>query len=223
MTGGNSFFASLKQACAEEWRAYVEHPFVRGLGTGELPEAAFRHYLAQDYLFLIHFARAHALALYKSETLAEMRAAADIVKGLLDVEMRLHVKFCAGWGLGEAEMEALPEARANMAYTRFVLDCGMAGDSLDLHVALAPCVVGYGEIGGRLAAQGDLAGNPYAEWIEMYAGAEYGEVVQGALSQLERLAERRSTEQRWPALAHIFRQATRLEAAFWDMGLNLED
>ncbi len=223
MTAGNSYFERLKATCAGDWRAYTEHPFVQALGRGDLPEAAFRHYLAQDYLFLIHFARAYALAVYKSETLADMRAAADIVKGLLDVEMSLHVKFCAGWGLSEAEMEALPEARATMAYTRFVLDCGMAGDILDLYVALAPCVVGYGEIGSALAAAGDLTGNPYAAWIEMYAGPEYADVAEGAIAQLERLAESRGTEQRFAALARTFRQATRLEAAFWDMGLELQD
>jgi len=37
-----------------------------------LPEQCFRHYLVQDYLFLIHFARAYALAAYKSETLADI-------------------------------------------------------------------------------------------------------------------------------------------------------
>ena len=43
------------------------------LATGELPEACFRRYLVQDYLFLIHFARAWGLAIYKSDQLAEMR------------------------------------------------------------------------------------------------------------------------------------------------------
>lgn len=32
------------------------------LGDGTLPDAAFRMYLVQDYLFLIQFARAYALA-----------------------------------------------------------------------------------------------------------------------------------------------------------------
>ena len=216
----NSFFARLRGECAVDWRDYVDHAFVRGLGDGSLPEAAFRHYLGQDYLFLIHFARAYALAVYKSESLAEMRAAADIVNGLLDVEMSLHVEFCAGWGLSEAEMEALPEARATMAYTRFVLERGLSGDILDLHVALAPCVVGYAEIGASLAA--GVEGNRYAAWIEMYSSAEYREVARAAIEQLERLATRRATEHRLPSLAETFRRATRLEAAFWDMGLNLE-
>lgn len=218
----SSLMARLIEATAEDWRAYVGHDFVRQLGQGTLPEACFRHYLGQDYLFLIHFARAYGLAVFKSDSLAEMRQAAAIVNGLLDVEMRLHVEFCAGWGLSETEMEALPEATATMAYTRYVLEKGLAGDSLDLYAALAPCVVGYGVIGTRLAVQGDLAGNPYRAWIEMYAGEEYQEVAAGAVAQLDRLGQARLTEARFPDLARTFAQATRLEAAFWQMGLNLE-
>ena len=215
-----SLFERLKEAAAEDWHDYVQHPFVAGIADGSLPEACFRHYLGQDYLFLIHFARAYALAVYKSESLLEMRHAAAVVHGLLDAEMNLHVKFCAGWGMSEADMEALPEATATMAYTRYVLEKGLAGDILDLYTALSPCVVGYGEIGARLA--GASANNPYAAWIEMYAGNEYRDVAVGAIEQLDRLAESRLTEARFPKLAQTFAQATRLEAAFWQMGLALE-
>ena len=46
-------FDRLKAAAADEWASYVDHDFVRKLGDGTLPEAAFRMYLVQDYLFLI--------------------------------------------------------------------------------------------------------------------------------------------------------------------------
>ena len=72
-----SFFERLKTEASAEWRAYTEHPFTAGLADGTLPEAAFRHYLVQDYLFLIEFARAYALAVYKSPALADMREAAS--------------------------------------------------------------------------------------------------------------------------------------------------
>ena len=92
-----SFFERLKTAAFAEWRAYTEHPFTVGLADGSLPEAAFRHYLVQDYLFLIEFARAYALAVYKSPQLSDMREAASGLSAILDVEMNLHVKLCAGW------------------------------------------------------------------------------------------------------------------------------
>src|SRR5450759_2322263 len=71
-----SFFERLKTGASAEWRAYTEHPFTNGLADGSLAEAAFRHYLVQDYLFLTEFARAYALSVYKSPKLADMREAA---------------------------------------------------------------------------------------------------------------------------------------------------
>ncbi|WP_368744553.1 thiaminase II [Desertibaculum subflavum] len=215
-------FDRLRDAAAYDWRAYTEHRFVRELAAGTLLEACFRHYLKQDYLFLIHFARAYALAVYKGDDLDDMRGAAAALHGILNVEMKLHVEFCAGWGLSEAQMAAEPEARATMAYTRFVLERGMAGDVLDLQVALAPCVIGYGEIAKALAADPRTrrAGNPYEPWIAMYAGAEYQQVAEGAKGQIARLGARRLTEARWPKLVETFAQACRLEAGFWQMGID---
>src|SRR3546814_4681304 len=71
---------------------------------------------------------------------------------------------------------------------------GHASDLLDLHAALAPCVVGYGVIGARLAADPATrrgAGNPYDAWIATYSGEEYADVVRNAVAQLDRLAARR--------------------------------
>jgi thiaminase/transcriptional activator TenA len=109
-----------------------------------------------------------------------------------------------------------------MAYTRFVLERGMAGDILDLHTALSPCAVGYGVIGKKLADDPATKrdGNPYLSWIEMYSGVEYLDLVSGAIAQLDRLSESRGGEARFEGLARDFRAATILEAGFWQMGLN---
>src|SRR5690606_29482589 len=148
-----SLFERLKSTVATDWNDYVDHAFVRGLGDGSLPQAAFRNYLVQDYLFLIQFARAHALAAYKSRTLADMQAARGGLGAILD-EMGLHLRVCERWGLSAADVEATEEQQATVAYTRFVLDVGMSGDLLDLQVALIPCTLGYAEIGRRLTPDG---------------------------------------------------------------------
>jgi thiaminase/transcriptional activator TenA len=221
-SASTTLFARLKDACASEWRAYIDHDFVRQLGAGTLPTSCFRHYLGQDYLFLIHFARAYALAAYKSESLDDMRQAAAAMSTIVDTEMRLHVAFCADWGLSEADMAALPEAPETMAYTRYVLERGLSGDLLDLHVALAPCILGYGEIGMALAGTAPPDDHPYRAWIEMYAGDDYQDVARAEISQLDKLMATRGGPGRLPGLIETFRRATRLEAAFWDMGLTPE-
>src|SRR5258708_5784355 len=164
-------FRRLRTAAGAAWPAYTRHEFVLRLATGELPEAAFRRYLVQDYRFLLHFARAWGLAVYKSDTLAEMRRAQALVAATLETEIGLHIEYCRGWGLSEAAMVEEPEALETIAYTRFVLDRGLAGDRLDLEVALAPCVGGYAEIAAeRMADPATRRGrNPYREWLHMSA------------------------------------------------------
>jgi thiaminase (transcriptional activator TenA) len=215
-----SYYERLKTAAAAEWRAYAAHPFTTAMADGSLAEPAFRHYLVQDYLFLIEFARAYALAVYKAPQLADMREAAAALSAILDVEMNLHVKLCAGWGLAPADLERATPAAETLAYTRYVLDTGMRGDLLALKVALAPCVIGYAEIATRLAgvAGTGAAANPYRVWIDEYAGTAYQEVAARARADLERLAERYLTPAREAELIAIFKEATRLEADFWEMG-----
>lgn len=213
----HGLFGRLREDAAAEWRAYTHHPFVLALGDGTLPAEKFRNFLVQDYLFLIQYARAYALAAYKMDDRAEMRAALDTAVLLLDGEMPLHVKYCAEWGVAEPAMAAAPASLEVLAYTNFVFECGHAGDALDLMVALAPCIVGYAEIGAALAAA-PVAGNPYQPWIEAYTGADYTQSVCSAIEALDRLGRRRGAVDRYPALARIFRTATRLEAAFWNTG-----
>lgn len=220
----HGLFGRLRRDAGEDWTRYVDHPFVRALGAGTLPKPAFQHYLKQDYLFLIQFARAYALAGYKSATLAELRAAAASVSAIVDVEMPLHVGYCAEWGLTEADMQAEPEALETIAYTRFVLERGLAGDRLDLEAALIPCIVGYGEIAARLRADPATRteGNPYAAWIDVYTSPDYVAVAARAIEAMDRMGQARGADARYADLLATFRAASRLEAAFWDMGWSVK-
>lgn len=224
MPGDAGLFSRLVAHTGEAWRAYTRHQFVLRLAAGDLPEACFRRYLVQDYLFLIHFARAWGLAIHKSETLAEMRRAQRLVAATLDVEIGLHIDYCRGWGLSESALATAPEALATIAYTRFVLDRGAAGDRLDLETALAPCIAGYAAIAAERMADPatKLAGNPYRDWLDMYAGAEYRGLACETEAALDEAFASRGGEGRFASLARTFATATRLEADFWQTGLDAE-
>lgn len=216
-----TLFDELKTAAADDWASYTHHSFVQQLGAGTLPQPAFRHYLIQDYLFLIQFARAYALAAYKGRSFEDLAKGQAGLQAIID-ESELHVRLCAGWGISREQMEAAPEHPATVAYTRYVLDTGMQGDLLDLHVALSPCVIGYAEIGARLRPA--LEANPehpYAEWIAEYSSEDSRQLADDAIAHIEQLGARYLAPARFARLAEIFATATRMEAAFWQMGLDL--
>jgi len=212
---------TLWRASAPHWQSYTHHAFVEGLRAGTLPRDAFLHYLKQDYVFLIHFSRAWALAAAKSETLIEMRAASATLHALAHVEMPLHIRLCADAGIAEEALQATEEAPASLAYTRYVLEAGYSGDFLDLMAALAPCVLGYGEIGARLAG----TTGPYAEWCATYGGEDYQALCRDVGALIDGALEHRLGPD-WPSLPRAknlsarFATATRLEVGFWNMGLS---
>ena len=107
-------FERLKAAALPDWNRYVDHPFIRQMEAGTLPQPVFQQYLIQDYLFLIQYARAHALAIYKSRTLEDMHIAQEGLNAILG-EMNLHVRLCERWGLSPAQLQAAPEHQASCA------------------------------------------------------------------------------------------------------------
>lgn len=217
-------FNDLKNTHTAEWQAYIEHDFVRQLGKGTLSDAAFRHYLQQDYLFLLHFGRAYALAVYKSQNTRDLRHALAGQKIILETELQLHIDYCKEWGISEEALEQLPEARATLAYTRYVFDAGSRGNLLDLHVALAPCLVGYAEVSQYLSRYEKTTrkNNPYEKWLQMYESDAFQNAAKAEIEWLdERLAQ--VSEERFNELAKTFRDATRLEIDFWQAGLEQLD
>lgn len=49
------------------WSDFIDHRFVRGIADGTLNRESFEHFIKQDYLYLQNYARAAALAAYKSK------------------------------------------------------------------------------------------------------------------------------------------------------------
>ncbi|WP_394246899.1 thiaminase II [Vibrio profundi] len=216
----------LINACRADWDAYTKHEFVQKLAEGTLAQPCYLHYLKQDFLFLKQYARAYALAIYKARTLADMRKALPSVHALLDSEINHHITYCGNWRLTESDLEAEPEDFGTVAYTRYVLDAGMTGDIVDLYAALAPCSIGYAEIGRNLkvSEQTVFEGNPFASWIELYSGEEFQQgVAEGTAHIDELLAEIDINSQRGRNLVEVFRTATRMEIAFWQQGLDVQD
>ncbi|RYC65826.1 hypothetical protein CHU98_g386 [Xylaria longipes] len=164
---------------APVWHRFVNHPFVLALGNGELPLESFKKYLIQDYLYLVHFARANALASYKAKNMQDIAAGAKMFQHI-HTEMKLHIDYCKSFGIEKEEIEATEEHQACTAYTRYVLDIGQSEDWLGLQISLAPCLLGYGAIAKQLHAdpRTKTEGNTYWPWILNYVADDYVQAVQ---------------------------------------------
>ncbi|CEG69252.1 hypothetical protein RMATCC62417_05356 [Rhizopus microsporus] len=183
---GKTLLTAIKEKLPKNlWFEFIHHPFVRGIADGTLPTESFIYYLKQDYLYLQHYARAAALASYKSKTMIDIEANAAIVLHIAK-ESQLHLNYCAKWGVTKEEVLSTPESVYNAAYTRYVLDKGMSGDLLDLKAAMAPCLIGYGEIGFMLFNDPATKreGNPYWDWICQYAADDYQKAVLRGIGKL---------------------------------------
>ncbi|KAL1839682.1 hypothetical protein VTJ49DRAFT_1247 [Mycothermus thermophilus] len=194
------------------WDRFVNHPFVLAMGDGTLPLESFKGYLMQDYVYLIHFARANALASYKAGSMRDIAASATIVTHIFR-EMELHISYCNGFGISREEMETTEENKGKYpctAYTRYVLDIGNSQDWLGLQMSMAPCLLGYGAIAKQLHAdpRSKREGNMYWTWIENYVGPDYVAAVKAGSELLERHAVLQSPS-RIEDLVKIFIHATK--------------
>jgi thiaminase/transcriptional activator TenA len=193
------------------------------LSSDTLKEKYFLNYLIQDYLFLIQFSKAWSLAVLKSDTLEEMKIAANTVNDLINFEMELHIKLCGSYNISKNDLESANEENENIAYTRYVLELGYSGDFLDLLSALAPCVLGYGEIG--INGKNFKIKTPmYKKWIDTYSSDEYQDVCKNVANLIDqafllRLGSDYVNTYKWNKVNKIFNKATLLEIDFWNMAL----
>ena len=216
-------FYNLRESNLSNWLLYTKHEFVQKLANDSLHENFFLNYLKQDYLFLIQFSKAWSLAILKSDNLEEMKIAASTVNELINFEMELHISLCEKYGISKLDLENTEEENENIAYTRYVLELGYSGDFLDLLSALAPCVLGYGEIGINLKDSNPKI-SMYRKWIETYSSSEYQNVCFNVGKLIDksfqlRLGENYTNTYKWKKANQIFKKATSLEVDFWNMAL----
>jgi thiaminase/transcriptional activator TenA len=106
-------------------------------------------------------------------------------------------------------------APATYAYTRHLLDTAGRHDLPAGLAAVLPCQWSYGELATRMAAA--MPADPvYADWIAMFAGDGYDDLVRSSTSLLDQHTDVTAVAL-MTSLAAVFDRSTRYELAFWDM------
>lgn len=204
--------ALLRERGAAAWSAAVSHPMVAEIGTGSLPHETFRYYFEQNVLYLADYARAIALIIGHAPGLDEITVLTRFLGQIVHTELPANYAFLARLG-GQPGTAAM--APAAYAYTRHLLDTAGRHDLATGLAAVLPCQWSYGEIAAGLVAA-PPADPVYADWIALFAGDGYDELVQASTALLDRHADP-TDPARMAALADAFDRSTRYELAFWDM------
>lgn len=199
------------------WDSYLDHPFVKGIGDGSLETEKFQHWLKQDYVYLVEYARLMAVGAEKSPDLEAMGMFTELLHGTLFVEMELHRKFSNAYDISVESLENTEASAVNTAYTSYMLNHAQRGDAAVATACLLCCAWSYNYIGKGLSrGAGYNDSNPYKEWIDMYAGEEFTDLTQTALNLMNRLADGKP-ERELQHLEEIIIKTGLYEYMFWDM------
>ena len=123
---------------------------MRGIGDSTLDVERFKHWVRQDYRFLIEYCRLFGLAAARAPDLDTLERFANLLQATTRTEMDLHRAYAREFGITEAELEREPMAPTTRAYTDFLLRVAATGDFAELAGALLPCLWGFAEIGQAL-------------------------------------------------------------------------
>ncbi|TKX74910.1 thiaminase II [Halorubrum sp. GN11_10-6_MGM] len=199
---------------AEIWAAQKEHPFVTELADGSLDEAAFRHWVKQDYRYLLDYARVFALAGTKADDEETTRRLTATAHATLDDELDLHRSFAADYGLSVDDLEAVEKAPTCGAYTDFLVRTAHEGSIAEIAAAVYPCGQGYLDAADHMATLA-TEDHRYTPFIEKYTSDPFRETVAWLRDLVDRYAEAFPGER--DAMRAAFLRSARLEHAFWEM------
>lgn len=212
------FSQTLFEKVSEIWQRTHEHPFVVGIGNGDLPVESFIRYMKQDYVFLIDYSKLFAYGAVKARDMETMASFAKLLNETLHGEMELHRGYAAKFGITNQQLEETKPTPINLAYTRYMLNVAQNGSLEELVSALLPCMWSYWEISKMLADKYPGASEHplYGEWVSMYASDEFGSLASWLIDLLDELTEGKP-ERDLAILEEHFLTTSRFEYMFWDM------
>lgn len=186
--------------------------FVKGLGSGTLPEDAFRFYLAQDALYLNGYARALAAASALAPTQDEQMFWSYAAHGALADEMELHRSFL-GDDAGDTGAGAIEASPVTRAYVDHLVATAARGSYGELIAAVLPCFWLFRDIGHRLIARNHPS-HPYSRWLDTYADESFDADTNKAIDICSRHATTATTTER-AAMDRAFRLSSWHEVEFF--------
>ncbi len=218
-----TFTETLRKENNELFEAIFNHPFVDGIGKGEVPHEALAHYIKADYEYLNAFMHVYGVAISKSTERRDMGYFSEQVGFVLNSETHPHHNFCDVIGAGYDELQGYPLPPTADHYVKHMMYHAQMGGLGEILAALLPCPWTYLEIGNHLMKKYQPSPNhTFYPWIDFYANEEFDTLSMAMRERLNELAEEAS-ESELKRMKEAFRKSCQLELNFWEMALTCEE
>ncbi|MEH6679345.1 MAG: thiaminase II [Sediminicola sp.] len=198
------------------YASIIEMPFIRELGNGTLALERFKFYMAQDSGYLEHFGRALATIAARSPNIKDALEFIRFAEGAIVVENALHASYFKTYGIMPDEIVLQPACHHYVHYLRSTATMDPIAVAM---AAVLPCFWIYKKVGDHILSVQDAIDNPYKDWIDTYAGEEFGKSVARAIAICDRIAEMETVKCRRD-MTRAFITSSRLEFQFWDAAYN---
>jgi thiaminase/transcriptional activator TenA len=210
------FTDRLWHSISELYQNILAQPFNRELKEGTLDREIFRHYIAQDSLYLAEFGRALAIVASKISPIEKSMHFLKFAEGAIVVERALHQHYFQEFQISH-HTEMSP---ACQHYTSYLLATASLKPVEVAIAALLPCFWIYQAVGLHILKR-SAPQNIYQSWIDTYASEEFRSSVELAISLTEEAANQ-TTENIRQQMMDAFMTSSQLEYRFWDSAYRLE-
>ena len=204
----------LREQAGPDWARATGHPFTTALADDSLPDAAYRRYLVQDYVFIESLVTVlgHAVAL--APGMPAKKRFAGFLAAITSEENDYFLRAFDALGVGEADREATALEPTIQAFADLMLDAARGGAYEELLAVIVPAEWVY--LTWAQAARPPYPRRFYLrEWIELHDNPDFADIVSWLRGELDRIGPDLSPE-RQAAVRSRFRQLVALEAAFFD-------
>lgn len=216
-----TFSEDLRHETEELFKACYYHPFVQGIGKGELRKEQLLHYVRQDYEYLNAMIQTRALTMAKCTTREDMALLNEGISFILNDETHPHNNFCEQAGVKYEDLQGESLAPAAHHYSQFMLQIASNGTLGEALAVALPCPWIYLYIGEKLMEDFQPDENhPFYPWISFY-GAQEMPRIQKTIDRLDELAVNASEKETADMKKHFY-TACRMEYMFFDMAYTLQ-
>ncbi|HEY0175511.1 MAG TPA: TenA family protein [Pedobacter sp.] len=159
------------------YQSITDMPFNQELMSGELLKDRFKFYIQQDGIYLGEFSRALSLIAARCFNHPYTLDFIRFAEGAVVVELSLHEGY-----FKQFDVTGNPEISPTCQnYTQFLLTKASLDQVEVAMAAVLPCFWIYKKVGDYIYEHQNSQQNPYQEWIDTYAGEEFGLLVEKAI------------------------------------------